>query len=69
VPKVYVKAELHVESKAEIEHQQIPREGKNKGGEYKARSTTSHSRDPDFKGQAIEFKNVSQVTPELSWLR
>jgi hypothetical protein len=69
VPKVYVKAELHVESKAEIEHQQIPREGKNKGGEYKLRSTTSRSRDPDFKGQAIEFKNVTQVVPELSWLR
>jgi hypothetical protein len=69
VPKVYVKAELHVESRAEIEHQQIPREGKNKGGEYKLRSTTIHSRDPDFKGQTIEFKNVSQVTPELSWLR
>jgi hypothetical protein len=69
VPKVYVKAELHVESKAEIEQQQIPREGKNKGGEWKFQSTTHHSRDPDFAGQVIAFKGIRHVLPELSWLR
>lgn len=50
VPSVYVKCELHVESKAEAEDGQIPRGGKNKGGEYKWRSTMRHNRDPDFGG-------------------
>lgn len=49
-PNVYAKCELHVESKAEAEDGQIPRGGKNKGGEYKQRSTQRHSRDPDFGG-------------------
>lgn len=50
IPSVYVKCELHVESKAEAEDGQIPRGGKNKGGEYKWRSTTRHNRNPDFGG-------------------
>lgn len=50
VPNVYAKCELHVESKAEAEDGQIPRGGKNKGGEYKWRSTMKHSRNPDFGG-------------------
>lgn len=51
-PNAYVKCELHVESKAEAEQGQIPRGGKNKGGEYKRRSTTRHdNNDPDFGGE------------------
>ncbi|KAF2172504.1 hypothetical protein M409DRAFT_17738 [Zasmidium cellare ATCC 36951] len=69
IPSVYVKCELHVESKAEAEDGQIPRGGKNKGGEYKRRSTLRHSRDPDFGGDCLEFSGVQQVVPELSFLR
>lgn len=69
VPNAYVKCELHVESRAEMEENDIPKSGKSKGGEYKRRSSVRHSRDPDFGGEAIDFTDVSQVVPELSFLR
>lgn len=57
-PSVYAKCELHVESKAEAEHGQIPQGGKNKGGEYKQRSTMRHSRDPDFGGDCMLYRLI-----------
>lgn len=69
VPNAYVKCELHVESKLELEENAIPKSGKSKGGEFKQRSSVQHSRDPDFGGESIEFNGVQQVVPELSFLR
>lgn len=69
VPNVYIKCQLHVESREELENGQIPREGKNKGGEWKYRTTTHHSRDPDFNQQEMVVENVQHVVPALSWLR
>lgn len=68
-PNVYVKCELHVESKTEKEAGLIPEGGKNKGGEWKRRSSTSHSKDPDFAGEVMEFKAVEDVMPALSFVR
>lgn len=68
-PNAYVKCELHVESRAESDKGQIPNGGKNKGGEWKRRSSVRHSRDPDFGSEVLDFKAVQQVVPELSFFR
>lgn len=68
-PNVYVKAEIHVESKTEKEAGSIPDGGKNKGGEWKRKSAVRHSKDPDFGGDTLEFKGVEDVIPELSFVR
>lgn len=65
-PNVFIKCELHVGSK---DGHSIPREGKNKGGEWKRRSAVRHSKDPDFDGDMLEFLGVEDVVPELSFIR
>ena len=65
-PNVFIKCELHVGSK---EGASIPRDGKNKGGEWKRKSAIRHSKDPDFSGDTLEFTNVEDVVPELSFVR
>jgi hypothetical protein len=67
-PKPYVKCELHVQSDSEKEGQ-VPKEGKNKGGEYRRRSGVQHSHDPDFGGEMLLFDGVQEITPALSFLR
>lgn len=67
-PNVYIKCELHVESRAEKEGE-VPKEGKSKGGEWKRRSSVRHSHDPDFSGDTMQFDAVEDVDPELSFIR
>jgi hypothetical protein len=66
---VYVKCELHVESKAEAENNQIPKGGKNKGGELKLQSTARRGHDPDFGSELLRFERVRGVIPALAFLR
>jgi hypothetical protein len=65
-PNVYLKCELHVGSKS---GESLPKEGKNKGGEWKRHSAIRHSKDPDFAGEILEFIGVEDVVPELSFVR
>ena len=65
-PNVFIKCELHVGSRV---GESIPREGKNKGGEWKRRSAVRHSKNPDFAGDTLEFLGVEDVVPELSFVR
>lgn len=65
-PNAFIKCELHVGNK---DGESIPREGKNKGGEWKRRSAVRHSKDPDFAGDTLEFLGVEAVIPELSFIR
>lgn len=65
-PNVFIKCELHVGSK---DGASIPRDGKNKGGEWKRKSAIRHSKDPDFAGDTLEFIGVEAVVPELSFVR
>ena len=65
-PNVYVKCELHVGSN---DGDAIPKEGKNKGGEWKRRSAVRHSKDPDFSCDTLDFEGVENVIPELSFIR
>ncbi|KAI5465510.1 PLC-like phosphodiesterase [Mariannaea sp. PMI_226] len=65
----YVKIELHVESPEEFEGGKIPNGGHEREGDYKVRSRTRETRDPDFAGERLEFPKISHVVDELSWVR
>lgn len=65
IPNVYVKCELHVGTR----DNQIPKGGKNKGGDKKLCSAVRHSTDPDWGGEALDFNGVPGVIPELSFVR
>lgn len=81
--KPYVKVELHVEENGERHGNYdlevdgaagtklaSSAEEEEKEGEYKASTTTvKGTRDPDFKGQILDFKTVPGVIEELSFLR
>ncbi|KAK0306180.1 hypothetical protein LTR82_016478 [Friedmanniomyces endolithicus] len=68
-PNVYIKCQLHVESRLEKREGQIPNEGKSKGGEWKRQSSHRQSHDPDFGGEELSFMGVEDVVPELSFMR
>ena len=75
--KPLVKLELHVEPPVEfqMEHQgrhhavPAPGSGMNKDGEYKLRTKTSKTQHPDFKREVLAFRKVTNVVPELSFVR
>lgn len=67
--QAYVKCELHVASQDEQDGGQIPKGGKNKGGEWKRKTTTQRSHDPDFADETMDFHGVSGAVPELSFVR
>ncbi|KAI7001204.1 hypothetical protein KC329_g100 [Hortaea werneckii] len=65
-PTAYVKCELHVQSELRA---QMPKDGKSKGGEWKRRSASKESCDPNFQGEALRFEGVEDADPELSFVR
>lgn len=66
----YVKCELHVEKQEERSGAPIEGGGRSKDGEYKMRTKTSKGVEPDFSGgERIEFLNIPEVVPELSFMR
>lgn len=65
----YVKCELHVEKPAERTGEPIERGGKTKEGEYKWRSRTMKGTEVDFGAEKVEFKEISGVVEELSFIR
>ncbi|KAL8823257.1 MAG: hypothetical protein Q9191_006026 [Dirinaria sp. TL-2023a] len=66
----YVKCELHVEKQEERSGASIEGGGRSKDGEYKMRTQTSKGVEPDFSGgERIEFLNIPEVVPELSFMR
>lgn len=67
--RAYVKCELHVEKPEERSGQSIEGGGLAKDGEYKRRTKTSHSTDPDFGLESLAFIGVPGVAPELSFVR
>ncbi|KAK0270809.1 hypothetical protein LTR35_013861 [Friedmanniomyces endolithicus] len=66
-PNVYIKCQLHVESRLEKREGQIPNEGKSKGDEWKRQSSHRQSHDPDFGGEELSFMGVENVVPGLSF--
>ena len=74
----YLKVELHVEEPGERHGtDELPQDGKEKEGEYKAKtkSLKGCGRDPDWwkgsdrKTQQLKFDNIPGVVPELSFVR
>ncbi|KAF2750750.1 PLC-like phosphodiesterase [Sporormia fimetaria CBS 119925] len=67
--KPYVKVELHVEKHEERNAQPIPGGGKSKGGEFKQKTETYRSQNPNFGGEIIKFEGIQGVTEELTFVR
>ncbi|KAK3296017.1 uncharacterized protein B0H64DRAFT_417585 [Chaetomium fimeti] len=69
----YVKVEIHVEEPGERHGaagaDAVPADGREKEGEYKAKTKSMKGCDPDFGGQALRFDAVPGVVPELSFVR
>ncbi|KAK0748628.1 PLC-like phosphodiesterase [Apiosordaria backusii] len=67
----YLKVEIHVEEPGERHGttDAVPDDGKEKEGEYKAKTKSLKGIDPDWKGQELVFKGIPGVVPELSFVR
>ncbi|KAK4455796.1 PLC-like phosphodiesterase [Podospora aff. communis PSN243] len=65
----YLKVEVHVEEPGERHGSDLPADGKEKEGEYKAKTKTYKGCDPDYKRQELKFKKIPGVVPELSFVR
>ena len=66
----YLKVEVHVEQPSErLSPSTLPADGKEKEGEYKAKTKSLKGCDPDFKGQELRFEGIPGVVPELSFVR
>jgi len=67
--KPYVKVELHVERHEERDGEVIPGGGKSKSGEFKKRTKTTRTPNPDFAREIIKFEGIKGVTEELTFVR
>ncbi|ORY14508.1 PLC-like phosphodiesterase [Clohesyomyces aquaticus] len=68
--KPYVKVELHVEKHEERDGQPVPGGGRSKGGgEYKKKTKSQRTTNPDFGREVVRFENVPGVTEELTFVR
>lgn len=64
-----MKCELHVASQDEQEGGQIPKGGKNKGGEWKLKTSSHRNHEPNFQSESMDFHGISGIVPELSFVR
>jgi len=67
--KPYVKVELHVERYEEREAQPVPGNGRSTKGEFKKKTRTYRTTNPDFGREVISFDGVYGVTEELTFVR
>ncbi|KAF1828836.1 PLC-like phosphodiesterase [Decorospora gaudefroyi] len=67
--KPYAKVELHVESHEERNAEPIPGNGRTQKGEYKVKTKTARTTNPDFGGEVVRFMGVPGVTEELTFVR
>lgn len=67
--KPYVKVELHVEKPEEGQGEPIPGGGTSNKGDFKKKTKTQKTPNPDFGREIIEFKSVTGVTDELTFVR
>ncbi|KAF2847567.1 phospholipase-like protein C [Plenodomus tracheiphilus IPT5] len=67
--KPYVKVELHVEKYEEREGEPIPGNGRSQKGEFKVKTKTYRTTNPDFGGEVVSFKGVGGVSEELTFVR
>ncbi|KAF1969135.1 1-phosphatidylinositol-4,5-bisphosphate phosphodiesterase 1 [Bimuria novae-zelandiae CBS 107.79] len=67
--KPFVKVELHVEKFQEGEGGAIPGGGASNKGDFKKKTRTQRTTNPDFGREIVEFKGVTRVTEELTFVR
>ena len=67
--KPYIKVELHVEKHEEREGQPIPGNGRGSKPEFKKKTRTYRTTDPDFGREVVSFNGVYGVTEELTFVR
>ncbi|KAK0381460.1 phosphatidylinositol-specific phospholipase C [Colletotrichum limetticola] len=68
--KPYVKVEIHVESPEErLPGAHIKDDGREREGEYKAKTKSNRGVDPDFKGESLQFAGVPGVVEALTFVR
>lgn len=67
--KPYLKVEVHVEESGERHGTGLPADGKEKEGEYKAKTKSYKGCNLDFKRQKLQFDKIPGVVPELSFVR
>jgi hypothetical protein len=69
----FVKVRLHTQNPEEEHSEPIPgggraRGGRTKGGEYKLKTKTARTTDPDFGREIIQFQGVRTVTKEFTFV-
>ena len=67
--KPYVKVELHVEKPEERTNERVPGDGRSQKGEYKKKTKTQRTTNPDFGREIVKFEGVHGVTDELTFVR
>ncbi|KAF1912229.1 PLC-like phosphodiesterase [Ampelomyces quisqualis] len=67
--KPYVKVELHVERHEERNNERLPGDGRSNKGEYKQKTKTQRTTNPDFGREIVKFQGVHGVTEELTFVR
>lgn len=67
--KPYIKVELHVEKYEERHAEPIPGNGRSQKGEYKLKTKTYRTTNPDFGRETVQFNGVQGVTEELTFVR
>jgi hypothetical protein len=67
--KPYVKVELHVEKHEERSGEHVPGDGRGSKGDYKKKTKTQRTTNPDFGREIIRFDGVRGVTEELTFVR
>jgi hypothetical protein len=67
--KPYIKVELHVEKPEERSSEAIPGGGKGTKGDFKKKTKTYRTPNPDFGREVVKFDGVRGVTEELTFVR
>lgn len=65
----YIKVELHVDASDGKPGSHIQHGGHEREGEYKSRTRTHKGRDIDLGGEKLEFKNITGLVDELTFVR
>lgn len=67
--KPYVKVELHVEKHEERDGEPIPGGGKSNKADFKKKTKTQRTCNPDFNREIVKFEGIRGVTEELTFVR
>lgn len=67
--KPFIKVELHVEKPEERSAEPVPGNGRSQKGEYKLKTKTYRTTNPDFGREILKFESVYGATEELTFVR